>query len=456
MKYAANYSQVNSLLIAALLAVGSGLRDEAHGEPIPSGDSVPALAREADSGPEYARTARALIRQGDTTGALQALRQGAADDPLTPPAEMKLAELLIGEGQSQQGLLMLEQAVLLHPDDPQPHLVLADIAWRDRRLSDAQLQYAESQRLAADLPVDSPRRQRLQSWAAAGLGSVAETRGQLETARKLFADLLEGDPGHMQARIRLGNVLFAMGREEEAFDQFKIATAQQAAAPPAELVMANLYRRSGETAKARQSFDKSVSQAPENLQCRVARIDFLLKDLNDVDAAAEDIQAARELAPEARQFRQLTALIDWRRGDLASAVSLLEPLVLETPDDPESSAYLAAVLAEQGGADRLSRALQIASLNASAHPEAAIAQWTLGWVANLAGQTDAALRRLQTAAAADADRDAKYYLARALYRSGQSAAAREQLSAALEGNGFFVHLNDARRWGEKTGLQTAP
>ncbi|TWT29331.1 cellulose synthase subunit BcsC [Posidoniimonas corsicana] len=439
--------------LAALMAVSlAGIPTSCGSSPI-ARDQAAIGGAAGDAQSVFRRKALRAVRQEDVDSALELLRQEFRSLPGGPLPEVTLAGMLQQEGQPQQARMLLEQAVVALPEDPEPHLALADLAWRDRRLSDACLQYERAGQLAGEMPDDSPRKARLTEWALAGLGSVAETRGQSKLAFELFSQLLEQNPKHSQAHYRLGHILFALQRSEEAIAHLTAAAESNPNAPTAELAIAGLHQQAGDTDAAEEWLRRAADSATSNAQVQLALAKFLLSVRNAPRAAAAPIARVIEVDPESQEARTLEALTAWSTGDLERAEGLLEKLTLDNPSSVEANAYLSSVLAERGGPKRVMRAEEVATLNSSSHPNSVPAAAAFGWVVLHAGKVDLAARQLEAAVKANgADRDARYYYARALYRTGKTRAATEQLTTALNATGLFIHLNDAAEWGQTLGL----
>lgn len=438
--------------LLALLALAALITPQSEGSPVVATGS-PVLNAKSRQETPHIRAAVEAIRQGEAATALEVLEKALAGNPTAGPPEVVLAGLLQREGQAEPGRMALEQAAVRYPDDPEPHLALGDLAWRQRRLSDAALQYQRARELAGEMPADSPRKNKLTVWALAGLGSIAETRNQLDVAEKLYTEVLDADPQHKQVTYRLGAVLFAQGEEQKAYEQVLRAVQDQADAPPASLVMVDLANQSGKLGKAIKWAKRAAEEAPDNPAARLTLATLLFDGTSELETVRKAVAAACQAAPESRDARTLAALVAWASGDLEAAESLLEDLAIEAPNDPVANAYLASVLAERGSADQLSRAQQIATLNASTHKTSIPAATAHGWVALLADQTELAVRQLEASVNANgSDRDARYYYSRALFRSGQAGAARDQLVAALKASGRFIHRAEAERMARQLGL----
>ncbi|MCA9236885.1 MAG: tetratricopeptide repeat protein [Planctomycetales bacterium] len=393
------------------------------------------------------RNAVRALRSGDRDAALRLLRQSQVDRPDLAPAEILLANLYVTEGQPDQARQVLEESAVLYPEDPEPHLMFADLAWRQRHITDACVQYQRALELAADFNGSPARQAKLKVWALAGLGSVAEARGQLETAGELYRELLKLDPRHPQARFRMGHVLFGLGQVDEAVEQFRAAREFHDSAPMAELTVAGLYQQAGDLTQVEPWIQRAVDAAPKDVVPLIAMARFQLDVRHDAEEAGAFVERAVQVAPKAREPQLLRGEVAWRLGKLAEAEKILEKMVLQAPDDLAANIALTGVLAEQDDPNRRRRAEELALLTAADNPQSADAAATLGWVEFQLGKFAQAEQQLRAAVQMPgASRDAKYYLARVLYRRGQIAAAQQMLREVLAANGPFVHLREARAW----------
>lgn len=436
------------------LSIVATLWGISRGAPIHSPGGVSgALSQEQQ--PSYLQAATRAARQGDSQAALQTLRKAIKDQPELGLAEVMLAGIYLAGGSTQQARQMLEEAAVLYPADPEPHLLFADLAWRERRLTDASVQYERGRELAGDYNGPADRKRKMQVWALAGMGSVAETRGQNEQAQALFNELLEIDPNYALGRYRLGNILFLLGQPEQALEELQAASELSPTLPQPELTLAGLCQRSGDLEQTEQWLQRAIDSSSQDVKPLVAMARFQLEVKNDADSAAEFVARSEKVAPEATEPYLLAALVAWQQGKLVDAEGILEQLAIRVPNEPVVTNYLACVLAEQGDPDRRRRAEKLSLITQSVNPQSPETAAAVGWVAYQRGKFNVAEKQLRAASQQQpVSRDTKYYLARTLYRGGQLVAAQNLLADALNSDGLFVHLRQAREWQQQLAGQS--
>jgi tetratricopeptide (TPR) repeat protein len=286
----------------------------------------------------------------------------------------------------------------------------------------------------------------LEIRALSGLAGVAEARRQFENAEARLTELLRLESQHAQAHFRLGNVLFAMGRPDEALRELRTAAELLDSAPSPSLTLAELYRQAGNLEEAERWIARAAQDSPEDARPQLAMARWQLEKRNDPEAALAFVERAAGLSANGFEALLLRGLVAWSQGKLDQAEEIFESLALKQPGNPQVNNYLAAVLAEQDEADRR-RAWELVQLTASLGFQSADTSATLGWVAYHLGELAQAEQQLQKAVAgAGASRDAKYYLARTLFRRGQVAEAQRLLHEALAAEGLFVHIREAQQW----------
>lgn len=448
--------RIRILLATVFLAVGvyaapiQPLRAGPIGTPAGGVPSAPTGGLSAPGAPPQFSKAVSAFRRGDLPATLQWLRQANREHPRLAPAEIILATMFFSDEQPGKGREVLEQAAVKHPTDPEPHLIFGDLAFRQGRLSDAHVQYQRGAQLTASFAGSEKRRDELETRAVVGLARVAEARGQLETAQRRYAALLELAPDHAQAHFRLGNVLFAMGRPEEAVAQLREAAGLLQDAPSPALTMAQLYKQAGQSEEAQQWLERAIDESPEDPRPHLAMANWQLEARNAPEAALPFVERAAELSPESVEASRLRGLIAWSMGDYAQAERVFESVALKTPSDPQINNYFAAVLAEKPS-PQTRRAWELVQLTASSNPQSAETAATMGWVAYQRGELERAEQYLTRAARAGHDRDTDYYLARTLFRRGRIAQAHKALQRALTGEGMFVHARQAEAWRREIG-----
>jgi tetratricopeptide (TPR) repeat protein len=450
--------RIRELQVAALAAAAAiwHVTGPLRAGPISVPSSKASIASTAGSAatdqPSQLGKAITAFQQHDLPATLQWLEEARKEHPDLAPAEIMLANMFFSEGQPDKGREVLEQAAVKHPADPEPHLIFGDLAWRQKRLSDAQVQYERGAQLTKKFTGSSNRKHQLKIRALVGLANVAEARQQFSAAQKLYSALVKLEPKHAQARFRLGNVLFALGQPNEALAEFRAAADLLETAPSPELTLAELYRQAGNADEAERWINQAIQESPEDVRPQLVMAHWQLDVRNDPQAAVPFVDRAAQLDSTSPEVPLLRGIIAWCQGDNSQAEQIFESLVLKQPNNVQANNYLAAVLAEQDDASRRRRAWELVQITAEANPRAAETAATFGWVAYHLGRLTQAEQQLRAATtAASVSRDTKYYLARTMFRRGQIAEAQKALQQALEANGLFIHLREARDWQKELG-----
>jgi Tfp pilus assembly protein PilF len=404
---------------------------------------------DAPEQPQLVELQRAIeaFRQGEFAAALEWLKQARQKQPGLAPAPVMLANMHFSEDQPVAGRSLLEQAAIEFPDDPEPPLIFGDLAWRERRLSDAQAQYLRGQQLLESFSGDAARKHQLRVRATMGLAHVAEARGQFGVAGKLFSQVIAIEPQHGNAHFRLGNVLFALDRPREALAEFKKAKELNDAAPNPNLALALLYHQSGKLDVAEKWFQRAIAEAPTDDEPRTAMARWQLEVRGNLPSAERHAQDAARLDPASFEAPLVLGIVAMCRGSHAQAEQFFAAVLKKSPGHIVASNQMAVALVEQGDADRRRQAQELAHILAQSYPHNAEAAATLGWVAFQVGDLDEAEKQLGRAiSAGSVSRDAAYYYARFLFKRGEIAKSKTYLQKALDGSGLFTHHQQARDW----------
>jgi Tfp pilus assembly protein PilF len=411
--------------------------------------TLAAVDPDAPEAPQLAELQRAIeaFRQGEFEAAQEWLKKARQKQPGLAPAPVMLANMHFSEDQLVAGRSVLEQAAAEFSDDPEPPLIFGDLAWRERRLSDAQAQYLRGQQLLESFSGDEARKHQLRLRATMGLAHVAEARGQFRLAGKLFSQAIAIEPQHGNAHFRLGNVLFALDRPQQALAEFKKAKELSDAAPNPNLALALLYHQSGKLHVSEKWFERAIAEAPTDDEPKTAMARWQVEVRGDLPKAERHAQDAARLDPESIEAPLILGMVAMCRGSHAQAEQFFAAVLKKSPGHFVASNQMAVALVEQGDADRRRQAQELAHVLAQSHPQNSEAATTLGWVAFHVGDLDEAERQLGRAiAASSVSRDAAYYYARLLFKRGEIAKSKTFLQQALDGSGLFTHHQQARDW----------
>jgi tetratricopeptide (TPR) repeat protein len=226
------------------------------------------------------------------------------------------------------------------------------------------------------------------------LGLIAERRGDDEVALRDFA-LLAGTGFEGQARQRSATILYRQGQRDAAV---RVLTAASDASPDqrirGEISAAELLSVSGAEEEAVSRIDSALKRSPGNPEIAYQRAVFLE-----------------------------------RAGRIDAAISALEGLHRDRPQDPSITNALGYTLADHKR--ELPRAEQLIRSALAAEPDNPALLDSLGWVLFRRGQFDAALPELERAFRLLHDGDVGAHWGEALWAAGKKDAARSTWERAL-------------------------
>ena len=211
------------------------------------------------------------------------LEKSAGDVEVTPieewDARLTLAGMLASsEHRTEAGQKMLEELMAEQPQRPESPALLAEMALREGRRDEAIGLFARAGELGATSP-DLYFRYAMLRWSRSGDGD--------ETVRMALRRALQLNPGHVQARIRLGFALMDHGDYAEALAelaQVKDVTPDQAFWYYHGIAYANY--RLGESAPARAAIDQAAKRARGSAQ--QTALDHLNNAVDTAEADARE------------------------------------------------------------------------------------------------------------------------------------------------------------------------
>jgi tetratricopeptide (TPR) repeat protein len=420
--------------------------EKAADAPAKGADALPKTDTPAQS-PEITEALN-LFRQRDAEGALKQLKKAVAQDPELPPASVILAQFFAAANMATGMRNALEQAVKDNPDDPQAYMVFADIAMRDRRLTEAQLLYEKANSLMPKFNV-AKRKKVLEPQVLAGLAMTSEARDDWAAARHYVEKWLTIDPKNTMAMRELAQCMLRQKHVTEALEELVAACKIDKTLLSPEATLAQFYRATGEQKETRKWMVQALKNKPSDVRTRLLASQWALETGKLSEAETQADAALKLLAdadktdakhtPEMDQ-QQLEALV--LRGVVAifqknykAAEQYSQQAYLLKPNNFSASNNLALALAEQGSQDKKERALAYAEANAQTYGktnQAGEAYSTYGWVLYRLGRFDEAEKYLRGVIQGGTySPDTAYYYARLLAKRDHVKDAVQLLDNAL-------------------------
>jgi len=387
------------------------------------------------------------FRDRDIDGCRVILERAKSDNPKLPPPGVMMAMLWLSVHQLGPARAELEDCVVKFPQDPEPYLMMGDLAFQERRVTDADMLFKEATRLAAEFTENAKRKRDFDIRCNAGGAAVAEARKQWELARKHLEAWIGLDPDNASAHQRMGIVLFQLNKPTEALEQFREAKSLDQKAVQPELAMARLYDDARKRDVARKLIEAAIKTAPQDPAVLLAAAQWYLGQ-NDLERAKTIADDALELDARSLEGRVVRGAIARVARDYTTAAKFFNDAHVQSPGNFPASNSLALVLIESDDKESRQRALEMAEANAAMHrensPQQVNALTTLAWVYYKLGRREDAEKILAQITQNNAlTTDGAYYVAKLLSDRGEKDRARKILEEVLANEPMFATRPDA-------------
>lgn len=398
---------------------------------------------------EYGQIDNAIARfkDRDIDGCRAILERVRNDNAKLPPPGVMMAMLWLSVNQLMPARAELEQTVVKFPTDPEPYLMLADLAFQDRRVTDSSVLFDRATQLSGGYSENPKRKRDFEIRCNAGTAAVAEARRQWDAAQKHLTAWIGLDPDNAGAHFRLGNVLFHMGKEAEAVEQFREARKLDAKALQPELALARLYDEDGKKDVAKKWIEAAMKAAPQDSSVLLASAQWYLGQ-NDLKTAQSIADKALTLDAKSLEAKIVRGVVARVARDYAAAEKFFNEAHVQSPGNFPASNSLALVLIEADDKENQQRALEMAEANVARYrensPQQVSALTTLAWVYYKLGRREDAEKILDQIARNNAlSSDGAYYVAKLLNDRGEKDRARDILERVLTNEAVFATRPDA-------------
>jgi tetratricopeptide (TPR) repeat protein len=429
-----------AILIAACVAVAGHGGREARAQI--SAQTLVGKAVSDDKQYGDINDAIARFRERDIDGCRAMFERARSANAKLPPTGVMMATLWLAVSQVPQARAELEDTIGKTPSDPEPYLLLGDLAFQDRRITDAGLLFDKALATTAAFNDNAKRKRDFEIRANAGVAAVAEARKQWAVAEKSLRKWIELDPDSAAAHQRLGAVLFQLEKPQDALAQFKEARQLDEKAVFPELALARLYEEGKQRDEARKLIEKAAKAAPQDIGVQLAAANWHL-GRNEVAAAAELADKAVKIDVRNLDAKVMRGMIARVARDYPQAEKFLGEAHVQSPGNFAASNSLALVLLEKDDKESRQRALEMAEVNAAMQrdgsPNQVNALTTLAWVYYTQGRREDAERILtQISQSNRLTTDGAYYVARILVDRGEKDRARKILEEVLANDAMFA------------------
>jgi len=434
--------------MSLLLLVACGLAAQPH-VVVAQVTAQTLLGKAVSDDAQYADINAAItrFRDRDLDGCRALMDRARSNNPKLPPTGVMMSILWLSVNQLAPARAELEDTVVKVAGDPEPYLLLGDLAFQDRRITDAGVLFEKATQLTAAY-ADNPKRKRdFQIRCHAGTAAVAEARKQWEAAEKELRGWLELDPDNSSGHQRLAIVLYHLGKPQDALEQFREAKKLDAKSVHPELAMARLYDDAKKRDTARKLIDQAVKLSPQDPAVLLAAAQWYLGQ-SDLTTATTHADKALQIDPKSLEGKVVRGAIARVARDYKTAERYFNEAHVQSPGNFPSSNSLALVLVEADAKADRQRALEMAEANVAMQREGSpfqvTALTTLAWVYYKVGRREDAEKILsQITQNNQLSTDGAFYVAKLLVDRGEKDRARKILEEVLASEALFATRPDA-------------
>ena len=268
--------------------------------------------------------AGAMLQLGQAKQLVEEFSGRKLDDPAAQAALLtELGFAHIALGQPKEAGASFAAALSARPGDPRARVGEARLAAIGRDLPGAL-------KAVDEVLAGSPN----QPDALALKADLHLARGERKPAQQALVQLLQVQPGNVQAR----SALVALLIDEASFDQARTELAAMKKVAPRDArshyLEALLALREREPAKAKDAVLEALKIVPDHLPTRLLAGSIELA-LGQLLTAEDHLRRVVAAAPQATLPRTLLAVTLMRQGQVAKAEETLEPALKLEPDNPQ-------------------------------------------------------------------------------------------------------------------------
>jgi tetratricopeptide (TPR) repeat protein len=442
----------------------------AEAMPASAQPATPAASAAAPRARQYPEVQEAvqLFGRRQISEAIKALENLSRKNPELPSARVMAYEILMQMKEPNAARFQLELAIHITPSDPEPYIILGNIALQDRRIAEATMDFERAKQLLATYPNVS-RKATMEPLTLSGIAQVAEAREDWKEAESRLREFLRLAPQDLMGHQRLARSLFWQGKAGDAYDTLKKAkqidrdsaarnhTKELVMTP--EAIMARFYDEfeGPKSTNPEIWFKAALKTAPDDLATRQEVARWAL-DKGKLAFAKEQAEAASKIEVANSKYsgsnvgHMLRGVVALWEKDWPEAEQDFQKIILENPNDSGAKNDIALALVEQEDPAKKQRALAYAEANYRDNKNNPDALSTLAWVyfrRNEFEQAGAAIEQAVKASNGNLSNDMATYLAHILYHRDKKWEAKELLDSILKDGRPFSMRPEALKLYEK-------
>lgn len=391
-----------------------------------------------------------MFNRGNAQVAMSLLAKAAKEHPEIPPAEVMYAHLCFGSNKTEAGRAVLEIAVVRQEADPEPWIMLADLAMRAGRLAESDLLFQKGLEKTGYMTGSTRRQKSLQVNAHAGLARIDERRGLWEKAEAHLTRWMELEPDNTVAMQRLASACFSQKKFDQAKATLEKIREKNENQPLPEVVLGILHQKTGQQEESEKMMQEALKKGADDPVTRMAVAEWALT-AGKIDMAKENAAEVLKLNADAVRADILNGRIKRFEGDDTGAESIFRKIYDKSPAAFVASNELALSLLAQDNVEKHKQALQYAQVNTGRYKDLRTgrgreAAATLAYGLHRVGQDAAAERVIQKVITSGEVAPQIGYFAAMIYKSrGRLDIAQQLLRKSLDSYIAFPEQESAQK-----------
>lgn len=419
----------DALLIRARMAYDQGRYQEAVS------DLRTIIRAHANAKDALQLLAETLLLQGHKDLAIDTQNQLVDSDPGNTPALVRLAQMNMMNGNSKRAMEMLAVATKVAPDFA--------IGWESAARVAIQ---AKDSKSADDAIAKLDALPGQHATAIFLKGMLLEKLGNADGAMPLYSEVFTADPASPLGEHALSSYVDAKQRKNQLADAETAIRALKQQTPFTDTLLGGCLLKLGKAQEAAAMFDKAMASGASSQDAYIGRAELYIKD-NNLNAAAQLLKKAREIAPSDLRASLMLANIQGKLGHYQEAMALYDGILAQNPTIDVAANNLAQLITDYQSSDSaaLEKARQTAERFAgSANP---LYLDTLGWVYFRQGNLQQAQVVMEQVMAHKDELlpEVHYHYASLLLKLGKTEQAKEELKQATVDGANYSDLDKAKQ-----------
>ena len=294
--------------------------------------------------------ARHLEASGDAKGAQAQLEKAVTEDPKSAEVRAELGAFFLRRDDGDNAERVAKEALQLDQDSSEAHRVLG-MLYAARSEDTGRGQAAQA--AAAELVKQAISHLERVTENPAGLtdlnlqytlGRLYTRNGQADKAIQALTRVVNENPLSVQGRLSLAQAYVVAHDMNNAIRALEEIVDDE---PRVANMLGQFQEQAGRLKDAADSYTKALAVAPNSRELKVRRIAALL-GAKEYQRAAEFAAQAQMQHPDDLRFTQLRAHALQQMGDLARAITVLEPAARTNPNDATTQLALADLYSSSG------------------------------------------------------------------------------------------------------------